>query len=67
MNPEDMPKSVWKWLNRQSPPFLMIVTDFPPFGTRMYFDDDPDVVEAVSKAYNEVLRKRAKERMEKKK
>ena len=61
MNPEDMPKNVWKWFIRQSPPILFILTK-GPIAKMMYLDDDPEAVEAVSKAYEEVMRKRAKEK-----
>jgi hypothetical protein len=64
MNPEDMPKNVWRWLDRQSPPFLFIRTS-GYVATLMYFDDDPEAVEVVVKAYQEFMSKRHEEKKKK--
>jgi len=61
MNPENMPKNVWKWFMQQSQPLLFILTK-GPVATMIYLDDDPEAVEAASKAYEEVMRRRAKKK-----
>lgn len=65
MNPEDMPKNVWRWLQSHPTPFLFVlapgvVADY------LFFDDDPEAVEAVVKAYRDFERKRFEKKMKKK-
>ena len=61
MNPEDMPKNVLKWLDKQSPPFLFILKP-GRVATLIYFDDDPEAVDALVKAYQEFERKRSEKK-----